>query len=103
MSFVDMADLAEHAGFQRRVRVAMVKTAVAVGSDVDDPNNLEISRVKRAHSVAILTDQEKWAERYAWAVATNPVIVLGSSDNDIEFSINSRFAAMAGAPPVPAP
>lgn len=100
MSFANMADLAEHAGFQRRVRVAMVKTAVAVGSDVDDPANLETSRLKRAHSVNILIDQQKWAERYAWAVATNPVITLDSSDNDIEFSINARFSAMAGAPPV---
>ena len=97
MSFADQAYLAQHPGFQNRVRVAMVKTAVAVGSDLDDGS--ETARLRRAHTVNVLSQQDDWAPRYAWAVVTNSVITFDSPDDAIEFTVNSMFNAMAGAPP----
>lgn len=99
MSFADQAYLAQHPGFRDRVRVAMIKTAVAVGSDLDDGS--ETSRLRRAHTVNVLSDQDAWASRYAWAVVSNGAISFASSDSDIEFTINSMFNALAGAPPIP--
>lgn len=103
MAFQDMADIAQHCGFQRRVRVAMVKTALAVGAAPDDPASPETSRTRRAHAVNVLIDQEAWAVRYAWAVVTNPVVALDSSDALLGDAIQSHFNAMAGAPPAAPP
>lgn len=103
MTFRDMADTAETVGFVRRVRVAMVKTALAVGAAPDDPASPETSRTRRAHAVNVLIDQDAWATRYAWAVVTNPVVALDSSDALLGDAIQTHFNAMAGAPPaVPA-
>lgn len=102
MSFAEQAYLAQHPGFRDRVRVAMIKTAVAVGSDLDDGS--ETARLRRAHTVNVLSHQDDWATRYAWAIVTNSTIKFDTDDSSIEWTINSMFNAMAGAPPVtPAP
>lgn len=98
--FIDQAYLAQHPGFRDRVRVAVVTAAINVAAEIDDAT--ETSRLRRAHSQNVLRDQDDWAERYAWAVASNPVIEFDSPDNDIQFTVNSQFNALAGAPPATA-
>ncbi len=100
MGFADQAYLAKHPGFVDRVRVAMVTTAIAVGTET--PEETETSRMRRAHSQNVLRDQDDWAERYAWAVASNTAVTFDSPDNDIQFTVNSQFNALAGAPPAAA-
>lgn len=101
MSYADLADLAQHPGFRARVRIAMITAGIAVGAETDDGS--EYARLRRAHSVNLLLDQDNYGNRYAWAVASNPAISYTSSDSDIQFTVNSIFSAMAGAgtPPVP--
>jgi len=95
MAFDDMAYLAMHPGFRDRVRVAMISAAVDVGAEENDGS--EYRRLRKAHAVNVLTDQDKFAQRYAWVVAANPAVNFGSPDDALQFTVNSRWDAVAGA------
>lgn len=101
MSYTDRAALAQDVAFGARVRVALVIEALAVSGQPDD--GAETTRLRRAHGINVLLDQDAYAARYAWAVATDPAITTASPDPDIQTSVAERFNAMAGAPPGPAP
>jgi hypothetical protein len=93
-----ITDLATWPPFRRRVRAAMLVAAVAVGNErpVDgDPR----STLRRALSVNAFAYTDDYEGRFAAAVAANPVITGDSSDGDIEFTVNSVWDAIAGAPP----
>ena len=97
MSLSDIADLAEWPPFVRRVRAAMISAAKDVGADADDGQDR--TRLRRALSVNVILDPDTYARRFALVVASNPVINYGSTDDDIQFTVNSVWDAIAGAPP----
>jgi hypothetical protein len=101
VAFADMAYLAEHPGFRDRVRIAMISAAVDVGAEENDGS--EYRRLRRAHAVNVLQNQDVFAHVYAWVVAANVAISFASNDGDIQFTINSRWDAVAGAAPDPTP
>lgn len=94
----EITDLAQHPTFLRAVTPAMVKAAVAVGAELADQTQRSLAR--HALSVNVLGNPHAWAPSFAWAVAANPVITLESSDNDVEFTVNSVWDAIAGADPL---
>lgn len=59
----------------------------------------ETYRLRRALAVNVLLDPDKYITAFAWAVVTNPVIVFGSPDDAIQFTVNSLWNGIAGAPP----
>ncbi|GAA3877709.1 hypothetical protein GCM10022243_48060 [Saccharothrix violaceirubra] len=91
------------ASFVERVAVAVANAAVAVATET--PENTERSRLRRALAARIAENRDglDYAARFALLVARNPAIVLGSSDNDIQFTVNSVWDAVAGAEPPPQP
>lgn len=93
-----IAQLATTRSFIERVQAAMVKAAVAVGAEIDAGTPRDMLR--RSLSVRVLERSDEWAPRFAWAVATNPVITHDSSASDIEFTVNSMWDAVAGSGPV---
>lgn len=98
----DAYTLTRVSSFVERVEAAVVKAAVDVAAETPDAS--ERSRLRRALSARILENRDgvNYAARFALAVAVNPVITKTSSDNDIQFTVNSVWDAMAGAEP-PAP
>lgn len=93
-------DLSSWPPFRRKVRAAAIKAAVAVGNEaaVDgDPR----SQLRRALAVNVLAKPDDYTDRFSLAVATNPVIDADSPDDAIEFTVNSMWDAVAGAPPAP--
>lgn len=98
----DAYTLTRVSSFVERVEAAVVKAAVDVAAET--PDQSERSRLRRALSARVLEnrDDTDYARRFALAVAVNPVITKSSSDNDIQFTVNSVWDAMAGAEP-PAP
>lgn len=94
-----IADLATWPPFLRRVRAAMVKAATAVGAEQPDPANPDRSLHRRALSVNVFQELDDHERRFAIAVAANPVITHASIDGDIEFTVNSVWDTIAGAPP----
>jgi hypothetical protein len=99
---VDIADLATDPAFRRRVRAAMVVAAVQVAAEQANPNQPERSNLRRSLATNIFADLDDHEERFAHAVAANPVITTDSSDSDLQFTVNSVFDAVAGAPPAAA-
>jgi hypothetical protein len=97
MAYRDVAELAQHPGFRLRVRVAMVRNAISVATEAAD--GTERARLRRAHMVNVLSNQEFWTEHYAWAVASDPTVSFNSNDTVLLTSVNGTFDAMAGAPP----
>lgn len=94
--------LAMRTSFREKVHAAVVKAAVDVAAEAPDPG--ERTRLRRALSARVLENREgtDYAALFAIAVASNPVITGNSSDNDIQFTVNSLWDAMAGAePPTP--
>jgi hypothetical protein len=101
-ALIEIADLAAYPPFRRRVRAAMTVAAVSVAAEQPDSGQPERSNLRRSLATNILARLDDHEERFAHAVAANPVITSGSSDNDVQFTVNSVFDAVAGAPPVPA-
>jgi hypothetical protein len=91
----EITDLARHQTFTWRVTAAVIKSAVAVGAEAFDGTQYRIMR--RALATEVFHDTELWGERFSWGVAGNPVMELGSSDSDIEFTVASLWDAYAGA------
>jgi hypothetical protein len=100
MSFEQSAYLASYPRFVDRVRVAMVTAAQQIGEETADVTT-DYRRLRRALSVNVLQNPESWAPRFALAVVTNQVITVDSTDNDIQFTVNSMWDSIAGAGPVP--
>lgn len=94
-TLVEIADLAQHPQFVRRVTAATVKSAVAVGAEEYDGSQYRI--IRRALSMSVLKQAEAWGEVFAWAVAANSAIDIDSADSDIEWTIGSVWDAVAGA------
>lgn len=92
-----ISDLAVWPPFVRRVQAAMIRAAVEVGAEAAEPTPR--SQLRRALSVNVFTDLDGYTRRFAIAVAQNPVMTFGSSDGDIQFTVNSVWDAVAGAPP----
>ena len=101
-SFDEMATVALQTAFLRRVKYAMKKAAVAIMAE-DAGTASHAERV--VYAKTILDGSASIAE-YASAVVTNPTMttngditagpLFGVSDNDLEFTVNSMFNAMAG-------
>jgi hypothetical protein len=90
-------DLASWPPFVRRVQAAMVRAAKAVGTEASEATPR--SQLRRALSVNVFRDTDDYTRQFASAVADNPVIVHDSPDDAIEFTVNSVWDTIAGAPP----
>lgn len=97
-----IADLARDDGFRQRVHAAMVVAAKNVGSEAG-PLGSEYHRLRReAAKDMVLGWVDELVEGFAWLTASNPVIKRSSSDDDIQFTVNSVFPVVAACGPPPA-
>lgn len=93
MDFSEQAELASQYVFTRRVRQAMIKSAVAVmAEDAETANHT----ARATFAQTALHEPERTAAIMALGVVTNAVITSESTDSDIEFTVNSMWNAYAG-------
>jgi hypothetical protein len=97
-TLIGIIDLASWPPFRRKVQAAMIKAAVAVGAEAAVDGSPR-SQLRRALSVNVFAALDDYTQRFAIAVATNPVVDADSPDDAIEFTVNSMWDAIAGAPP----
>lgn len=82
--------VAENPTFVDKVRMAIVRSAIDIqAEDPPHPN-----RSKLAYDV--LRDPSGFGTMMAYGVAVNPVITINSSEDDIQFTVNSVWDAYAG-------
>lgn len=98
MTFAEQAALAADETFQVRVRGAAVKSALAIMADTptNTPEAIDTHRRRAALAREVLLDPSRLAASMAPGVASNAAITAESSDNDIEFTVNSIWSAYAG-------
>lgn len=93
MGFSEQHALATDEEFIKRVKMAMVKSAIYIANE----DTATAGHAQRAqYAQAALANPESAARNMAYGVASNAVISAESSDSDIEFTINSVWNAYAG-------
>ncbi|HEX2551112.1 MAG TPA: hypothetical protein VHK64_05925 [Nocardioidaceae bacterium] len=96
MAYVDSFALGEAESFQQRVQVAVLIAAKQVQGEArgDYSQTHYDKRQQLARSVILGVAQ--WVPRFTLLAATNPVLTLNSTDDDIQFTINSLWDDAAG-------
>lgn len=99
MAYVDQDEYPQSATFQKKIRVAMIKAALAVVGE--DQSGMVAAGAAKRHElgVNILNDPAAYEMRFRQAVAADPGgagVSPASSDNDILFTVNSVFNDIAG-------
>jgi len=95
MAFLDAYALSNDPDFRKRITIAIAKSATNVVGEASSGNPIK-DRKRKDLGVGILNSPSAYVERFAIAVATNPVINTDSTDGDIEFTVNSVFDDIAG-------
>ena len=99
MTLTDQYTLASNEVFIGRVLMAAVTAAIAVGGEAcggtDQPTNGQ-HILRAAWAQRVLKDPLGEAYNLAMGVAANPAITAESTDNDIQFTVNSLINDYAG-------
>jgi hypothetical protein len=102
MSLKSVARLAADEDFRRRVGAAMFTAATQVGSEAVVEDSYDEFHERRRQLVTQMSGfVEEYTELFAWLVASNQAVTHESSDNDIQFTVNSVWSAAAGAGATP--
>lgn len=96
MAFTDQATLADDPAFRAKVRVATVTAAKDILGEAK--GGFSDTKFGKRQSLAdqVITNSGSFVDRFAWAVAASPAISAGSSDSDIQFTVNSVWDDLAG-------
>ena len=99
MDFLGQIELAENGEFQARVRQAVITAAVVILTD-DRPDNtpqaIDLHKKRAALASKILTDPLSSQRAWSYAIVSNVAIDEGSTDSDIQWTVNAMWNAMAG-------
>lgn len=90
MTLLEQALLVKNEEFVLRVRQAQVKAAIALMADPNTKGKLA------DYCTAVLNEPQRHAWTMAVGVATNAAVTAESTDNDIEWTVNSLMSAFAG-------
>jgi hypothetical protein len=94
-SLTDIFTLATTPEFRKRVQSALQLAGVEVAAEAIGPYPNAYAK-RQAFANYVLKANENLAFQYSLAVATNPVIVLESPDDAIQFTVNSMWDAFSG-------
>lgn len=102
MGFAEQVAAAKDDGFRDRVLMAAVIAATQISGEPShdafaDPLHGPYWSHRHALATAVLNDPFANVDKFAWAVASNPVISLTATDNDIQFTVNSVWDDISGA------
>ncbi|GII88273.1 hypothetical protein Ssi03_62630 [Sphaerisporangium siamense] len=96
MAYLDQAALAADANFQLKIKVGIATAAVQIAGEDKASLSDAVYTKRQALATSVLLESPRWVERFAWAVASNAAVTSGSSDSDIQFTINAQWNDLAG-------
>jgi hypothetical protein len=95
-TYVELFSLVDNATFQQRVRVAMWRAATDVLNEAD---SVDAHKTRMLLARKLMTDAVQTPPRlFVIVLLQNPTIFTGgaaSSDNDLQFAVNTFFTAFA--------
>lgn len=92
----EMDALSDWKPFRRKVRVAMIKAATDVTTETYDENYNSMYQKRNTLAAIILNSPDGKLESFCIACAAQNTLDTTSSDNDIQFTVNGLFNAVAG-------
>lgn len=96
MTLDEQRDWRETPKWLAAVGQAARKAALDVSAESAATDHHEL---RAALAVLILNDpSDTWEKAFTYAVAANPALTTEPDDNDVLFTVNSVYNAMAGAP-----
>lgn len=96
MAFADQMTLARDETFRDRVTIAVLTAAKDITAESVTPASIGYHQQRQGLAFAMIQQPNAAADRFAYLVATNVAITAASSDNDIQFTVNSLWDAVAG-------
>ena len=96
MAYTDQHALALDAVFQSRVKVAMATAGIAIVGEAQAAMSTQETRKRQKYGIQVLNDLDGHLDTFAFAVTQNAAIVTGSTDDDIQFTVNSVWNDLAG-------
>lgn len=96
MALLDQYNLTQDADFPKKVRIAMVTAAIQIVGEAQSSMTTNDWRKRHSLGVSVLNDPDGHIQRFLDATVTNAAITAASSDNDIQFQVNSVFGDIAG-------
>lgn len=96
MSLESNYDLAQNDLFRKRIKVAAINAAGNVSSEAFDPAYLSYHQKRSIHATSILNSPDIWVDPYAFACVSRGTLSEGSTDGDIQFTVNAVFDSLAG-------
>lgn len=99
MALIDQYQLAQDGEFRGRVQQALLTSAVNVMAEATDEQNgpTFVQHQQRANfAQRVLNNPNAIAKSHAFAIASNPAITDQSTDNDLQFTVNSMWNAFSG-------
>lgn len=93
---VENYSLVQSDTFNLRTEMLLIKSCNAIVGE--DTTTYSLAIVNKRHSLAmnVYSDIAKYRMRFVRAIAAQGTLTESSSDNDIEFTINSVFNDLAG-------
>ena len=101
MAFVDQITLAKDEAFRSRVRMAVMTAAVLVAGEAQNAMSTTAYLKRQGLATKVLAaagygEHGEILDMFAWSVAQNSAISSGSTDSDIQFTVNSVWSDCAG-------
>jgi hypothetical protein len=92
----DLDALAKDPEFQKKIKVAVVNAATNISSEAPTEGYQKYHDKRSSYSQQILNAPANFVEPFAYSCASRQTLSMDSSDQDIQFTVNSVFDAMAG-------
>lgn len=92
MALIDQHDVAENVTFQKRVKVAIVNTALTVAAE---PTNTPAHTARLTLALNVLNDPARFAVLMAFGVAAAPNVDVNSADSVILNRVAGMWTAYA--------
>ena len=95
MAYTDQYNLSQDTIFRGRVLIAMQTAALQILGEDPGTNHAKTHR-RSALATEVLGDPNQHLDAFAFSVVSNAAITAASTDNDIQFQVNSVWDDHAG-------
>jgi hypothetical protein len=96
MALLDQAQLANDYDFAQKISMAMYTAAVDIRNEAITPGYETYHQKRLQFALSVIQAPGTSAMQMAWAVAASSAINAQSTDNDIQYTVNSNWDNFAG-------